>query len=295
MRKLVRGMMFLGPASLLIIFMFFVPILVNILISLTDMGASLRVTQITFANYARMLFVDTRLQHAATLSLMFSFTGVTCSVGLALLLALATTGIDKSIGTLYRLLWLLPRIAPIVVYAMLIKLAVSPTDQALINKIIMAMGFSAVDLVDVAAFPIVVVSSFVIGASLGMIVFTASIRAIPDHLFHAASADGAGRFGQIIHVILPALRPQIAFISAFQLLSFFVTIDLILLITDGGPFYDTTTYPVYTANRAFSSGQYAYGAALSTGMVLIGMLLAIFVFKLQRGQATDQQPKIEVG
>lgn len=289
-----RGIIFLGPAVFLIILMFCVPIAVNLLISFTDMGASLRVTELTLENYVRLLFVDTRLQGAVTLSLIFSFVGVACSVGLALLLAIATTGIDKTVGTFYRLLWLLPRIAPIVVYALLIKLAVSPTEQALINKFVMWLGFPAQDWLDIAALPIVIVACFTIGASLGMIVFTASIRAIPSPLFHAASADGAGRLGQIIHVILPALRPQIAFMGAFQLLSFFVTIDLILLVTGGGPFYDTTTYPVYTANRAFSTGQYAYGAALSTGMVIIGMVLAFLVFQLQRGHMVDEPPKIEV-
>lgn len=293
-RKMVRGTLFLGPAVFLIVLMYCVPIVVNILISFTDMGASVRVTEWTVENYIRLFFVDTRLQQAAILSLLFSFIGVTCSVGLALVLAIATTGIDNTVGTFYRLLWLLPRIAPVVVYALLIKLAVSPTDQALLNKFVIMLGFEAQDWLDMAAFPIVIIACFMIGASLGMIVFTASIRSIPGHLFHAASADGAGRFGQILHVILPALRPQIAFMTAFQLLSFFVTIDVILLITGGGPFYDTTTYPVYTANRAFSTGQYAYGAALSTIMVLIGMALAALVFQLQRGQAVDETPKIEV-
>lgn len=293
--RLARGIAFLGPAGLLIILMFFVPIVLNLLISFTDMGASLAVTKFTVANYTRMLFADTRLRDALLLSLSYSLLGVFFSVTLGLVLAIATTGIGALSGTLFRILWLLPRVAPVVVYAMLIKLAVSPSDRALINSGLIALGFEPANLIDTNAFAIVVIGAVIGGASLGMIVFTASIRAIPAHLYHAASVDGAGRWGHIRHIILPALRWQIAFISAFQMLSFLSSIELIVLVTNGGPFFDTTTYPVYAANRAFSSGQYAYGAALSTGLVVIGVGLALLAFRLQRGHQALERPRIEIG
>ena len=55
--------------------------------------------------------------------------------------------------------------------------------------------------------------------------------------------------------------------TLYQALSLLVSFEYIWLITDGGPFYDTTVYALYVYQRAFDNGQYAYGAALALGLV----------------------------
>ena len=39
---------------------------------------------------------------------------------------------------------------------------------------------------------------------------------------------------------LPAIRWQLSFVTLYQALSLLVSFEYIWLITDGGPFYDTT-------------------------------------------------------
>ncbi len=67
------------------------------------------------------------------------------------------------------------------------------------------------------------------------------------------------------HITLPAIRWPSRFVTIYQALSLLVSFEYIWLITDGGPFYDTTVYALYVYRRAFENGQYAYGAALSLG------------------------------
>lgn len=290
-----RLAVFMGPAAFLVILMFCVPIVLNLIVSLTDMGPSLVVKQFTLRNYERMLFLDTRLSMALIVSFIFVPTTIVFNITLALVLAIATTSINATVGVLYRIIWLLPRVSPVVVFAMLWKLSLSPSENTLVNTSLIKLGFNPLNLLDTNALAVVICASVMVGTSLGMIIFTSAIKSIPSNLFHAAAADGAGRLGQIRHVILPALKWHISFISAFQTLSFFAGFEIILLITDGGPFYDTTVYPLYAASRAFNTGQYAYGAALSTGLVVIGLVLAFLIFKLQRGNDPVKDPKIEVG
>ena len=90
-----------------------------------------------------------------------------------------------------------------------------------------------------------------------------AIRSIPEHLFHAARVDGAGELSIVRHVTLPAIRWQVSFVTLYQALSLLVSFEYIWLITDGGPFFDTTVWALYVYQRAFDNGQYAYGAALS--------------------------------
>jgi inositol-phosphate transport system permease protein len=73
-----------------------------------------------------------------------------------------------------------------------------------------------------------------------------------------------------------------------------VSFEYIWLITDGGPFYDTTVYALYVYQRAFDNGQYAYGAALALGLVLIGITAALVLWRLMDMRALLQQPRIEV-
>ena len=66
------------------------------------------------------------------------------------------------------------------------------------------------------------------------------------------------------------------------------------LITDGGPFYDTTVYALYVYKRAFENGQYAYGAALALGLVVVGIIVALSLWRFFDMRALLQKPRIEV-
>ena len=60
------------------------------------------------------------------------------------------------------------------------------------------------DLLTQTPMALIIVANGFIGASMGMIIFTAAIRGIPEHLFHAAAVDGAGTFAKIRFITLPA-------------------------------------------------------------------------------------------
>ena len=141
---------------------------------------------------------------------------------------------------------------------------------------------------------LVVLANGFIGASFGMIIFTSAIRAIPEHLFHAARVDGAGGLAIIRHITLPAIRWQLSFVTLYQALSLLVSFEYIWLITDGGPFYDTTVYALYVYKRAFENGQYAYGAALALGLVVVGIVVALSLWRFFDMRALLQKPRIEV-
>ena len=73
-----------------------------------------------------------------------------------------------------------------------------------------------------------------------------------------------------------------------------MSFEYIWLITDGGPFYDTTVYALYVYKRAFESGQYAYGALLALVLVLIGIGAAMAMWRFFDMKALLQTPRIEV-
>ena len=296
MRRRLNALIFLGPATVLLAFFFLLPVVVDLFVAFTDMDRTLRISGLTTANFERMATRDRLLSQTLAITFMYVLgTLAVFNVGMALLLALTTTAVPEKLGGFFRAVWLLPRMSPSVVYALLWAWVVDPTERGLLNQILLAtVGAGPLDMMNDHPLLLIIIANGFIGASMGMIIFTSAIRSIPEHLFHAARVDGAGELAIIRHITLPAIRWPLSFITVYQTLSLLVSFEYIWLITDGGPFYDTTVYALYVYKRAFENGQYAYGAALALVLVAIGIAAAMLMWRFFDMQRLLQQPRIEV-
>jgi inositol-phosphate transport system permease protein len=296
-RRRVNFIIFLGPAILLTVIFFMVPVIIDITVSFTDLSRSLRITEFTTEQYQKVFRGDRRLSQVMGLTFVYVFgTLAIFNVTFGLVLAITTTSMRNVSGSFFRGVWLLPRMSPSVLYILLWLWAVSPTEVGLVNQVLM-QGFGldrVLDLLTSAPIALIIISNGFIGASMGMIIFTAAIRGIPEHLFHAAAVDGAGTLAKIRFITLPALRWPISFVTIYQTLSLLVSFEYILLLTKGGPFYDTTVYALYVYRRAFESGQYAYGAALAFFLIVIGVVVALLGWRFFDMERLLQRPRIEV-
>ena len=126
-RQRVNFIIFLGPAIVLTFFFFIVPVLIDVVVSFTDMGRSLRVSGFTTEQYEKIFTGDSRLLSVIGLTFVYVF-GTLCifNVTFALLLALLTTSIGKVSGNFFRGVWLLPRMSPSVLYILLWLWVVDP-------------------------------------------------------------------------------------------------------------------------------------------------------------------------
>ena len=288
--------LFLGPALLLLACFFVAPVIVDVVLAFTDMDRTLAVTTLTLDNFQRMLTRDSRLLASLGITAVFviSTLGI-FNVTFALLLALTTTAVPKGMGAFFRAVWLLPRMSPSVVYALLWLWVIDPNERGLLNQVLVhVLGMAPIDLRSDQPLLVIIIANGFIGASLGMIIFTSAIRSIPEHLFHAARVDGAGSLATVRHIVFPALRWPISYMTIHQTLSLLVSFEYILLITAGGPFYDTTVFSLYAYRRAFENGQYAYGAALSLILIVVGVISALGMWRLMDMRRLLQAPRIEV-
>lgn len=295
-RQRANLVIFLGPAIVLLALFFVAPVIVDILIAFTDMGSTLKVTEFTGENFERMFTRDRRLDDVLLITLVYVFLTLTIfNVTFGLILALVTTSLPDRAGSFFRAVWLLPRMSPSVVYALLWAWVIDPTEFGLLNQVTHGVfGLPLIDMMNEAPILLIVALNGLVGASMGMIIFTAAIRAIPEHLIHAARADGGGGLAIIRHIILPAIRWPLSFVTVYQTLSLMVSFEYIWLVTDGGPFYDTMVYALYVYKRAFENGQYAYGAALALGLVALGILAALSMWRFFDMGRLLQEPRIEV-
>lgn len=301
-------LIFIMPALVLITLFYLTPVILTLVISCTSMDYRLQWEWIGLGNYYKMLN-DRWARLILRNTIFYAVTTLACfNVGMALVLSLLTTHIHDKAGAAFRAAWLLPRITPSTVYIVIWNWALAPSPYGLFNWILEKLGsdftlekFTIKPVHPLIPIPwvwvwVILVNGF-IGASFGMIIFTASIKAIPADYINAAKVDGASTLQTIRYVILPMIKWPILFVTAYQTLSLLTSYEQILLFTDGGPGYNTEVWALYSFHKAFAeyagAFEFGYGAALAVILVIIGLVASIAYYKIFRFRELMLEPKIE--
>ena len=220
------------------------------------------------------------------------------NIGFGLFLALTTFYLPSGQSAFFRAVWLLPRISPPVLYVLLWKWLT--WDTGFISTVLGWFGVPAFNymLGSVgSAWGVVVLINGFVGASLGMILFSSAIQAIPRSILYASEVDGANRWQQVRYIILPQLRWPILFTTSYTTLSLLTSFEYILLSTRGGPGNTTNVWALeayFTALNNYSGNlQYGYGAAMALVLVTIGVIVSVLYLRLFKFDDLVARPKIE--
>jgi len=238
----------------------------------------------------RQILLNTGFYVASTLLLF--------NIGFALVLAVTTFYLPKGQAALFRALWFLPRITPSVLYVLLWKWLT--WDTGFINAVVTNFGVTPRNwMLDTAAnawVTVIMINGF-IGASMGMILFSSAITSIPKQMLYASEVDGANRWQQIRHIILPQLKWPILFITVYQTLSLLTSFEQIFLSTDGGPGSSTEVWALSAYHTALDNYwgnlQYGYGAALALVLVVVGVIMSLIYLRFFRFDELIKTPRIE--
>ena len=97
----------------------------------------------------------------------------------------------------------------------------------------------------------------------------AGLQAIPHELYEAASLDGAGAVAKFRHVTLPGVAAVMTTALLLRMIWVANSLDLILVMTGGGPGTSTQTLPLHAFLTAWSGGNYGQGSALAVMLTLL--------------------------
>jgi len=232
-------------------------------------------------------------------TLFYVTTTLAFNVLVALFLALAIFYLPPATGSLFSALWLLPRLTPVVLYAVMWKWFT--WDNGFIATLAQYLGLPSFNYMKgsvPSAWTVVILVNGFVGASLGMILFSGALRAIPRQQLWASEVDGASRWQQVRYIILPQLRWPIMFVTCYQALSLVGSYEQIWLTTNGGPGRTTTVWSLEafrTALLNYSGNlQYGLGAAMALVLVVGGLVVSVLFLRLFRFNELVQKPKIEL-
>jgi multiple sugar transport system permease protein len=117
---------------------------------------------------------------------------------------------------------------------------------------------------------------------LNFVLFLGAIQSIPAHLYEAASLDGANRWDQFRHLILPGIRPIIG-LSFILAISGSLSVFEIPYIMTGGA-NGSETFVIQTVNMAFKY----YKLGLASAMAVVLLLVILLATWVQRRIAPDE-------
>ncbi len=110
----------------------------------------------------------------------------------------------------------------------------------------------------------------------GTIVYLAAITGINPELYEAAIVDGAGRFGQILHVTLPSIRPTIVTLLIMNLGRVMGgSFERVHSLMNVATTEYTYTIPMLVWRWGLEGGKYGQATALGLFQSVIGLLLVL--------------------
>ena len=124
-----------------------------------------------------------------------------------------------------------------------------------------------------------------INLGYNMILFLSAIKDIPESYREAAILDGAGRWQVFRYITFPLIRQTSIFILVTTTIASFQVLDLIMVMTKGGPAKATEVGALYIYDRSFNMMEMGYGSALS---VFLFFSLLVFSFVQMRLTSEEQ-------
>ena len=118
---------------------------------------------------------------------------------------------------------------------------------------------------------------------LNFVLFLGAISSIPGELYEAADIDGASRWQQFRHIIVPGIKPIIS-LSVILALSGSLSVFEIPFIMTGGA-NGTKTFVIQTVQQAFEFNKVGF----ASGAAIVLLIIVLLVTWLQRALVPDEK------
>ena len=276
-----------APATILFFIFMVFPTLNVFRMSLYERGAySPNETFVAFSNF-QTLFKDAKFIQAMQNTILLIVVVTIITFALALVFAGILTREKIKGQDFFRIIFYIPNILSVVVISGIFSAIYKP-DNGLLNSII-GLFTDLTDPILWKGESLVMVSLIIamIWQAVGyyMVMYMASMAAVPLDLYESASIDGAGRLRQFFQITIPLIWTNIRTTLTFFIIS---TINMAFLfvkaMTSGGPNGASEVALSYMYGQK-DAGLYGYSMAIGVIIFLFSFLLSALV-----NRATKRTP-----
>ncbi len=176
-----------------------------------------------------------------------------------------------------RSLIVIPWVTPSVITALMWRWMYDG-NQGVINDLLVRLGvlrhYFPFLANNATALPAIMVALMWQGFPFFAIMILAGLQAIPGSLLEAAEVDGAGPVRRFFAITLPLLVPVLFTSLLLRIIWVANSLDIIFVMTGGGPGYATHTLPLYAYIKAYKALDFGYAATIA---MVLTLMLAAFV------------------
>lgn len=172
--------------------------------------------------------------------------------------------------TLFRTIYFIPVVSVTAIMGVVMKL-IFGSGKSLFNNLLIHLGIidHAIPWLQnsVSAMIILICVGSWIAMGTTMIYWLAALQTIPNDVYESAKIDGAGPFKSFRYITIPLILPSAAVILLLTIVHGFNVFDLAKTLTDGGPYYATTTVDLYIYDLVFGNFSPRIGYASAAGII----------------------------
>ncbi len=301
-RDTFAGYLYLAPALLILLTFHVIPIFYAFYISLFNW----RIRQGPFVgldNYAAAL-ANPDFWGSLKVTVYYALGVIPANLVLSVLIGYALFQHIRG-RTLYRLVYFLPYVTPVVAAALVWRW-IFHAQYGILNFLLGLIGLppagwllEPAGVIELALQPLgiappawaagpslalVAIIIFTVWHSLGfgVVIVMAGLSNIPSEVYDAARIDGAGRWATLRHVTLPLLSPTLFFLTIVSTIGAFQSFSSIYTMTDpthGGPLGTTRNATMYIFQNFFEFTRLGYAAAVA--FLLFFIVLGLTILQLR--------------
>lgn len=281
---------FIAPAVIIMGGACFYPVLYSIRLSFydwslgTDWGAR---EFVGLENYLR-IFTDPSVYTSLGVTLTFAAAVVAAELVLGIVLALLVEQGVRGLSV-FRTIFILPMmIAPVVVG--LIWRYLYDTRFGLINYYLQKIGIepqlwlASPNL----ALPSIIIADIWQWTPFIFIIILAGLQSLPSSAVEAARVDGCSTFQIIWNIKIPLLLPVITVALLLRMIDAFRVLEVIFIMTFGGPGLSTEVLSLHIYKTAFLSQRLGMASAISNFLLVVILILSVVLLIIANPARTER-------
>ena len=274
----------IAPAAILVTLFIFIPTFNVFRMSLYRMGGITNKKEFVGFNNFKSLIGDVNFLQAMQNTIAIIVLVTLFTIFFAILFgAILHRGKFKG-KNFFRFIFYIPNILSIVVIAGIFGAIYNPST-GLLNTFLRAIGLDSLAHQWMGDQKIVLYSIIfaLVWQAIGyyMVMYMASMAAIPEDLYEAAALDGSTEIQMLLQVTLPLIWSNIRTTLTFYIISTInLSFQFVQIMSDGGPNGHSEVFLNYMYKQAYGAGVYGYGMAIGVVVFLFSFVLAAVVNKI---------------
>lgn len=278
-----------APATILFFIFMIIPTINVFRISMYEKGAYTPTETFVGLNNFKVLFSDTKFIQSMQNMILLVVVTTIITFGFALVFAGILTREKIKGQNFFRIIFYIPNILSVVVISGIFSAIYKP-ENGMLNSII-GLFRDMSDPILWKGEKLVIVSIIIamVWQAIGyyMVMYMASMAAVPESLYESAGLDGAGRLTQFFQITIPLIWTNIRTTLTFFIIS---TINMAFLfvkaMTSGGPNGASEVALGFMYSQK-DQGLYGYSMAVGVVIFLFSFALSALVNKVTKREVLE--------